>query len=369
LAPNQFIFTAMFRALAERRGQTPEGRPTVDTQNASDAKLLWRQMLKVSEKPPGFPVDSHIVSPAIIALSCGLKADQDFALDIVREYLGLTKPTEAMMEGKLILTPQALEAALSLCNHMRDYRICLYFFKQVRHRPEKFGGPSVIDRGHVEEALKAHAAITSLGSLEESYHALQTLEWMLKQEMTGPNGPRIRPAISTYNLVLLACWRGGDWSSAVRTFEIMTGHSAKDFDDGRDRSRGLTLQQRSKGRNLIPDMETMSFMVRTALAARNAAYIRQSLRMVHHVGVDNHAGFLSSNDPQKGVSRKRVKIATFQQVKLAGAIAEAIEYIESSGQAKTDGDLWRILKARASEILRENNSTVRRPIVSKGNQS
>ena len=353
LSPNHFIYAAMFRALSERRGKTREGRPTVHAQNASDARLLWRQLLKASEKPPGFPVDSHIVSPAIIALSCGQKADQDFALDIVREYLGLTKPTEATAEGKIALTPQALEAALSLCNHMRDYRLCLHFFRQVRHRPETLGGPSVIDRGHVEEVLKARAAITTLGSLEEPDHSLQTLQWMLKQEITGSNGPRIRPAISTYNLVLLVCWRGGDWSSAVRAFEIMTGYSASDFEDGRNRTRDPTVQQRSKGRNLAPDTETMSYMVRTALAARNSAYIRQSLRMINHVGLDHLLGSSSNHNSWKDIGRKRAKTTTFLQIKLASAITEAIEYITSGGQTMTDGDLWKVLRTRADQVLRE----------------
>jgi len=93
------------------------------------------------------------------------------------------------------------------------------------------------------------------------------------------------------------------------------------------------------------------------------------LRMVHHFGVDNVAGSLSTKNPEKGVSRKQVKTATFQQIKLAGAITEGIEYIESNGHANADGDLWKVLKAQAGEILRGSGSTVRRPVASKGIQS
>src|SRR6202035_3017522 len=133
-----------------------------------------------------------------------------FALQIVSDYLGLTTPDLPPQSGKLPLTVQTLAAALILCNRMRDHRLCIYFFKQVQKRSEKSGGVALLDRGHMEEVFKAFASLAHPASPTEPKQALETLEWMLKQEMAGPNGPRIRPAISTYSSVLMACWRGVD---------------------------------------------------------------------------------------------------------------------------------------------------------------
>ncbi|KAJ8453558.1 hypothetical protein ONZ45_g19669 [Pleurotus djamor] len=110
LAPDQYIYTAMFSALA--------GKKLTEQGNAAfDAKLLWSQMLKASQKSPGFEVDVHLVTAAISALSRGSSSDQSFAFNLLREYFGITKPTDPPSPvGLLPLTPPALAAALHLCN-------------------------------------------------------------------------------------------------------------------------------------------------------------------------------------------------------------------------------------------------------------
>ena len=359
LAPNQFIFAAIFRCLSERRAPSGgDGRTNIHAQNASDAKLLWRQMLKTSERSPGFPIDSHIIAAAIVALSRGHAADQNFALEIVHDYLGLTKPKEATFSGKIPLTVHTLSAALSLCNEMREHRLCIHFLNLVRNRPGMFGGIAVIDRGNVEEVLKAYAAVATPGSQEEPYQALRTLEWMLKQEITGPNGPQIRPAATTYNLVLAACWRGVDWTSATRTFELMTGYTTGHFEDGQDNLGNPVLRKRAKKRNLVPDAETMSYMVRIALASRNPAYMRQSLRMVNYLS-DHLFGLASGSDLRKKESKKTAKHATFYHVKLAAAVSEAIDCVLPRDRAGEGGESasWIKLKGLAGEILRRASPT------------
>jgi len=222
--------------------------------------------------------------------------------------------------------------------------------KQVMERPERLGGVSILDRGHMEEILKAYVAVSASGSAGESYQALQTLEWMLRQEITGRNGPKIRPATTTFNLVLMACWRGADWDSAVRTFELMTGYSRRDFVDGRDMSRRPKLEKRSKGRNIVPDAEGMSSIVRTALASGERANMRQALRMITQIGPDYLFG-------QASKTKGELKHITFYQLKLATALTDAIRQVLSRNRGQVNDEeftSWAALKAKAEVVLRKS---------------
>jgi len=349
LSANQAIFTGMFQALSSRNtlASASDRRQSPQIQNASDAKLLWTQMLKASERSPGFVVDSFIVSAAITALSRGRAADQTLAFQILRDYLGLTQPGEAPVTGTIPLVTQSLAAALMLCNKSQKYSLCVHFFQQVVDRPEKVGALSIIDRAHVEQVLKAYIALASRNS---AHNALKTLEWMLRQEIMGRNGSKIRPANSTYNLVLMACWCGADWNSAIRAFELMTGYHAHDFKDGAVTSTPR-LDKRSAGRNLVPDAETMSFMVRAALASRDRANMRQCLRIVDCLGIDR----LFSK--QEADSNKAAKYRAFYHVKLAAALIATIDHVLTKSWRKgTPSDnqpiQWRELGLRAVEELK-----------------
>jgi hypothetical protein len=353
LSPNQFIFTAIFQALSQRNAPTSEDERTIHAQNASDAKALWRQLLKASARPPGFTIDAHVISAAILALSRGRHADQTFALEIVAEYLGLTRSDHPPLRGKLSLNVQTLAATLMLCNRMQDHRLCIHFLDQVKDRPEDQGGVSVIDRGHMEEVFRAYVALAGPRSRDIPKQALEMLEWMLKQDIIRPHESNIRPTLSTYNLVLTACWRGADWDSATRTFELMTAYDVQDFEDRWGPARHPRPERRSKGRNLVPDAAAMSSMVRAASASHNSAHMRQVLRMVHHFGLDNLLG----NPPAPG--KVVAKNATFYQVKLAAALLDIMGVVLPPGKVKAASDhskeetIWLETKARVREIVRK----------------
>jgi hypothetical protein len=182
---------------------------------------------------------------------------------------------------------------------------------------------------------------------------------MLKQEITGPNGPRIRPAVTTFHLVLTACLRGVNWTCATRTFELMTGFDARDFEDGTGSAKPRGMEKRSKGRNLVPSEETMSCMVRTALASRNPAYMRQALRMVGHTATSEFFDVSSSLDGQPHPHKKATRGKAFHQGKLASALTETIDVILPGGKTKREDAMsveeassWVTMKARAKEFLR-----------------
>ena len=321
LSPNQFIFTAMFHAIVAAKDSVSEGAAKV----AADARLLWNQMNKASTRSPGFTIDSFSIVAALNALSGGNKVDHDLAFQITTKYFGLIPDKPKSANGILPLQPESFAAILKLCNQSKRHELCSQFLRQVKRRQEDAGGVSIIDRRHVEEVLRGELA--SEGS-DVAYRALETLEWMLRQEIIGANGPKIRPALSTYIVVIQACRRDADWKSATRTFDLMTGYHSHDFMDG---SVADTPRQdkRGPGRSFAPNAEFMSWMVQTALTTKNPANIRQSLRMVDYLGFENIL-----NSQGAGESNNKTKILknkAFFGSKFSSAITEAVEFMSDKG--------------------------------------
>ncbi|KII95203.1 hypothetical protein PLICRDRAFT_149719 [Plicaturopsis crispa FD-325 SS-3] len=364
LSPDQFIFTSMLRALG--RAATPLTKngeslsdDSVYQKNASDAKLLWRQMLKASQRSPGFTVDSYLVTAAIKAMSRGRRPDQDFALEIAGTYLGLIRPGQQQSpNAKTIpLTAPAFEAVLELCNHMDAPELCIHFTQQVIDRP---GGSDLIDRIHMEQTLKAHVALAARATEGHSYQALQALQWMLREEILGKNGPRLRPAASTFKLVLRACWHNCDWQSASKTFELMTGFRARDFKDADAPGRKeYKMEKRSKGRNLVPDADAMSCIVRTAWVSGSRPIMRQALRMFDLWGFEHYfpphakaaaAGKETDGAPDQG--RKADKNDAFYRMKLASALVDTVGKVDARARGGDEETQWVTIRRKADALVR-----------------
>ena len=345
LAPDQLIFTAIFQALSPRVEIIgDQGVPYL--KNAADAKLLWNQMLKASRKSPGFPVDSFIASAAIVALTRGGPSEQSLAFEITRDYFGLCSLEHPAPKDILPLQAPSLNAILRLCNYARKHDLCLNFVQQVKRRPEDIGGPSILDRGHMEEVLRAHLALSSENSKSDSGdQALRTIGWMLRQEILGKNGPAIRPAVSTYNLVMTACWRSGDWTSAARTFELMTGYHVHDFMDGAV-AEAPRQDKRSPDRYIPLTPEIASSMIRAALNSGNRANMRQCLRIISHLGLDEIVGRRADVIE----SNKAAKNRGFFISKLNSAILGIVERVKTDRDSPEEVEKWSQLASRAKQL-------------------
>ncbi|KAF8655217.1 hypothetical protein AX16_003124 [Volvariella volvacea WC 439] len=354
---NQFVYTAMFQALASVQGPPPRGTDMTPTAKiAADARLLWTQMIKASKKSTDVQIDGHVVASAVAAMARGRSVDQDFAFSLVRDYFGLTSPGESPAVGTIPLSPQSFANVLFLCNASRRYGNAVYFFAQLKRRPPAMGDSSILDRPHMEEILKA---MLELNNPDAGERSVETLEWMLRQEITGHNGPKIRPSLSTYNLVLTACWRSADWQSALRIFDLMTGYHSHDFMDGAV-SAAPRFDNRGPGRNIMPTAEGASAMLRTALATENAANIRQCLRIIDHLGLDTILGVKGSvANPNE--SSKAVKNKMFFAVKLASALVQAVEQVLKSAarDVKNEEEVqkWRALARSAQGLLNHSGSS------------
>ncbi|PPQ77740.1 hypothetical protein CVT25_011175 [Psilocybe cyanescens] len=342
LAPNQYIFTCMFQAIAAAKKDTTEGSVKV----AADARMLWSQLTRAAKKA-GFTPDSYTAVSALKALAGGNETDHELAFRIVEQNFGLVADRTTSKPGLFPLQPESLAAILKLCNETKQYSKCTQFYQQVKRRPEETGGVSILDRLHMEEVLRAEVALREPGL---GYHAVETLEWMLRQEITGVNGPKIRPGLSTYNLVMQACWRSADWNSAARTFDLMTGYHSHDFKDGAVASNPR-FDKRGPGRNLPVTAEFMSSMLKTALATNNRADMRQVLRITDYLGFDK---LLRTGGTEKHETSKSAKHRQFFGNKFASAVVETVTAVlEDSGKhAKPEeARKWRALANEARTQL------------------
>ncbi|KAI5893311.1 uncharacterized protein SCHCODRAFT_02499722 [Schizophyllum commune H4-8] len=332
LAANVLIYTAMFDALA-----------AAGPSEGGEAKYLWQQALKA-----GIPIDSHLVSAAIAALAKGRTPDKALALKLLAEYYGLTAPYEKPAEKiQLALPPSALFSALSLANAMQKPQMTIHFFDEARMRPRALGGEDIIDRGHVEEALKAHAALASPGAPPA---ALRLLEWTLRKEAAGgADGLKLRPAQRTYNLALIACWNAADWPAALQTFQLMTGYMADDLADGR--SGQMPREQRPRGRNLEPTAEVLSTMVRTAQATGDPATMRHAIRLVEACGGE---GYLSTHRRSAEETKRLQKGRVFFVGKLAGALVEVLDTLFAKAPPRPhEKERWTKLRKQAKTVAQK----------------
>ena len=281
LAPNHHTFAAMLHALSERRDlpgvDSLEG---VHTQNASDAKLIWKQYTKAFPNDPS----DRVVVAFLRCLRYGRPSDVLFGLDVVREYCGLSKPGQAEVPARVPLSPHLVGAILDLCLYGRKPSLAVHYARKVMERPVREGEGLVIDRANMEQLLRAYNNLGALGAMGEADQALETLRWMLKQEALNPHyASRIRPRLETYAVALVACWQGADWASATKMFELLTGCRAEDFLD--NYAGPVTIKPRPKESRFEPDETVLSAMLRTSLATNEKANMRQCLRMVEYYKV------------------------------------------------------------------------------------
>ncbi|KAF8680857.1 PPR repeat family [Rhizoctonia solani] len=238
LAPNQFVFTNMFVAFHKRTttstntldGATskdavsandisanfdPNGIDTVaptpssdiKIQNAQDARLLWRLLLRALERCP-FPVDSHLVVAALRALQHGEKPELDLALEIIDKYLNLrapSAPAPSKTSKALKLNFRLLDVALSVCNAAKRPDLTRHFLDVLTapEHPQRY----LVNAGAMNHLIKAYI------SLGDTRQVIRTIDWMIR-EGALPGGLDVMPGGSSWSMALRGCLDAQDWSAA-----------------------------------------------------------------------------------------------------------------------------------------------------------
>ncbi|KAG1907192.1 uncharacterized protein F5891DRAFT_940131 [Suillus fuscotomentosus] len=345
LAPDRFVFTAMFKAISARQKRSvTDGETSTRNDAASDAKHVWMQMEKVMQRNPDFFLDPGLIATAIRALTRGSPNDQSFAFTIIHDQLGLSKPGEDVPKRlSNNLNAWTLDATLQLCNAMQKHRLTVHFTRQVMEKInwDKVWMRYLIDSNHIHKLLRAYAGLAALGSLNESSEALGALEWSVQNDIIY-HLPKLTPTAQSYHLALMTCCRSADWPTAVRVYELMTGVEASQFESGG--SHSPTVKKRSKGKNLPTDVETISFLLRTALAANNVTYIQHAMWLADFARVD---ALLSDEHT-----------TAFYRSKLASTLMEATKRLqEAGGLTQEQEKTWSSYRSLARQVLKSTRGS------------
>ncbi|KAI5120674.1 hypothetical protein M0805_006963 [Coniferiporia weirii] len=351
LAPDQYVYTSLLQVLNRRRSTENLGNLSPIEQNASDAKLIWRKMIKDVERGH-LEVDSYIILQILRLLMSGRPADQQFGIDIIRDYLGLAAPGEDPPKPTVRLEPRILQAVLELCNKAKKPRLCTYFAKQVMDL-QRAQSPQTrdlkIDCYHIEQVLLALHSLAAVGSLDESARAVEVVRMLKREgalhranERGFSSSDSLRPQPNTYALALAVCWRCADWTRACDVFELATHLSADDFrDDGRVAAGSMPQPPLWK-----MNMQSLAHMARTAIMTEDKAHMRQCLRIVA-MGVDR----VEENEPYESYYKGRLASAVIKMCKLT------LEDVSESEKVK-----WQELRRRSQEVLVDRTFAVKPPI-------
>ena len=361
-SPNEFIYFKIFKAIYNRARLSPGDKEHVGYRNASDIKLVWKDLTKREAKGSKL-VSGPVLAYVIKGLVRGRPADQLYAFDIVHDYLGLSKPGEEAPQRKVEVDSIVLDNVLLLCLHMQKYRLCIHYVQQIIDDAIANNRRPVVTRIHMDKVLQSYAAMTVAGSVGESDRAVETIEWMHKYHALGWD---VQPRAGTYGWGLMSCWRGGDWASAARITELRMGCHAEDFADGSKTSSSPRLDRRTRGDMTPPNAQDMSCMLRAALASGDVANMRQCLRMATYFGgLHSSDGtkymdvYLSQDQLQRTApsSAASKRGDTFYSAKVASTLANVLTHVlEGTDPAADTSEMkaWRELRARAKRILRES---------------
>jgi hypothetical protein len=354
-SPNEFIYSKLFQAIVYRSQLTPGDKEKVEYRNASDVKLLWKDLAKRAVKNPEL-VSSYIGLYLLKALMKGRPTDQLYAFDFVRDYLGLSKPGEEAPPSRIELVPVTLDAVLMLCLSTQKYRLCIHYVQQLIDEATAGDRKSIIDSRHMDKVLQSYAAMTIAGSAGESDRAVETIEWMHQYHALGWD---VEPRESTYGWGLMTCWRGGEWGSAARIAELMTGCNAKDFVDGSPNLSSPRLDGRSRGRVFVPHARAMSCLLRAALASGEVANMRQCLRMAAFLGGLRSSSNTKSIDVYLIQPSRNTTVTngeeSFYSLKVVWALTEVLSRVlEGTDPERDDLEMkaWRVLRAKAKKLVR-----------------
>ena len=360
-SPTEFIYTRIFQGIAHRTQLAPGDKENVAYRNASDAKLLWKHLTKRAAKNPEL-VSSPVIMYFIKVLMKGRPADQLYAFDVIHDYLGLSKPGEEAPPKRVEVTPVTLDTVLLLCLTTQKYRLCVHYVQQIIDEAIANDRKAIIDYGHMEKVLQSYAAMTVAGLVGESDRAVEAIEWMHQYHALGWD---VKPRSSTYGWGLMSCWRGGDWASATRIAELMTGCHAEDFADD-SKSSSPRMDDRTQDWMGVPGPRDMSCLLRAALASGEVANMRQCLRIATFFGEQRSSSgtkymdiYLAQGRLFETVSKSSVskREEPFYSTKVASTLANVLtRVLEGTDPAEDTPEMktWRGLRARAKKVFRES---------------
>ncbi|KIO31034.1 hypothetical protein M407DRAFT_221499 [Tulasnella calospora MUT 4182] len=343
LARDKYVYTTFLLQVVQRTGLDGkmDSLDVVRIRNAEDTQVIASKMQAAGV------IDSFALTAILRGLVKGTEAHHRFGYDLVAATVGdISKPDELVnAKGHTFvkLEHRSLDLILELCCVMRKHEVAANLFDGLKRSAAK----RILTRSHVDYALDALAyeaaeaeqatplvpeqsqangepmeTTPSTDLQSYSKRALEILEYAVIQGY-GDHPMEILPNRATYNRVLVTAWRCGDWVSAARTVELMTGLDLSQFRQPRAPSwfRRNIAPQKSKDKIIGLDAQSMGYLVRTANKLRDNSAIRVAVRLFDYSGFST---FFST--PRKGARRLGQEVRTsegFYQFRLAAAIQES----------------------------------------------
>lgn len=304
--------------MGDSNNQIPAAK-VVHYKNASDAQVIWNALFERNQLPKSsssrLSVKSSHVFYMLRVMSLGRPTDQKVGFEVIQTYVpalsgtsvkdligtSLTMDTSTAKDNKTKATSAIdqieldwaiLQAALELCLQSARYPLAIEFFETIASDPNL---KSIIDNKHMIEILRAYAhVIAAHGKLTDGRSALAALEWMIREALPPKNNARCKPKTAHCHYVLQACSAGGDFVSALRVFEMVSGIRREEFFDPDQLSQENNPEQGSPydhrsdiisnafTKRLHWDRKSMNFLLKTALASNSTRNQRIALRIFHH---------------------------------------------------------------------------------------
>ncbi|KAH9045337.1 hypothetical protein EDB85DRAFT_19555 [Lactarius pseudohatsudake] len=206
-APHPIVYSALLCHLADRADSYSVGFQVV-----SDAKYVWRQLVRNLDEQPKHYIEPRSVDAVIKVLSRGYKSDRELMFDILRDICGLPRPGENRPPPPPKVEPNMfiLDEALDSCIMASRPEMAIHYAQIVVDSPEL---RPIIQVWHLRKIITAHIALAEMGppSPAHSESAATWVEWFMAQG--HEDSVDIQYSLNT---ALMTCHHCGDMPSALR---------------------------------------------------------------------------------------------------------------------------------------------------------
>ncbi|KAI0005077.1 hypothetical protein BJV74DRAFT_792927 [Russula compacta] len=215
LAPHPKVYSSLLCVLADRVDMADAEAEAV-AQSVSDAKYVWRRLMRSLDRQPQHYIEPRSVEAMINVLSRGEPSDHELMFDILRDICGLPRPNEARppLPPKVKPTTWILTEVLKSCVTAGHPAMAVHYAQSVIDAREL---RPLLRPWHLYRMLHAQILLAKegLNSPARSENAVVWVEWMVAQ------GNESVPKTPVLLSALRLCYLCQDAPSALRIARVM----------------------------------------------------------------------------------------------------------------------------------------------------
>jgi len=329
----------------------------VDKRNAQEARTIWDTLINSATATGNIGakvcINGYHVEAMLRLMARGGPGDQRFGFNIVHTFLqplrlSGEKKVKDIPPNTVKINKYTLDATLELCSLSGKPGAAIECFRIVTDPSEKSELWKVLDEKHMGYVFKAYAdVISSHGVLSDGREAVAVLEWMIRC-VKEKGQTHLTPTMRHCMYVLTAAANGGDVSSALRVYELMTGHQRGEFMDG-----APPPKRRPDCSVLGPEVKLrwnyycMDQLIKAASVARSVQYMRVALRILAYYPPDSFLGYA----PPSFEPRRRLAIRKELAIRVLRGCRDV--FGRNGGSWNAEMTKWTAIERRATEEKEE----------------